>query len=180
MRREVPPAWRELLESKGKRPSLHGFAEDARFSTETARRLIRGAPVRRETIREAARVLRVDEDVIYELRGELAPATPWEPPASADLLTEDERDALARLINAVTKGRDGDGTHAASIARGARQGGESVTADEAEQDRAGEGAPEPPPHGGTDASSDEQGIYYGPPEGQRRKRRTGRHDQGDT
>ena len=102
---DIPAEWRAHLERKGL-ASYRRLGDAAQISHEAARRVVTGQGVRASTVAAVARAMGVDVEVIHELRQESPTrAQVWEPPASASLLTQDERDALNRLVNLMTAGR---------------------------------------------------------------------------
>lgn len=99
------PAWDRLMEGKGL-GSYRRLADRAGISHEAARRVVLGQSSTRESIRSVAAALGVDEELVREMRGE-APFDPraWDPPESARWLTDEERQALSRLIGLMTSER---------------------------------------------------------------------------
>lgn len=72
---------------------------------ETVRRVMQGKNVSRHSIEEVARALRIDPEMVHELRNEEPPLDQWMPPESARLLDHEEREVLARLIATMTRNR---------------------------------------------------------------------------
>lgn len=107
MSEDIPQAWRLPLERKGIKPSYRALGEKAGVAHETVRGVALGRKSKASTIRKIADAMGVDPEFVHELRGTVAPDV-WEPPPASSLLTREERDAIARLIVAVTKGRETD------------------------------------------------------------------------
>lgn len=103
---ELPAAWRRHTERKGI-SSYRRLGAAANIAHETARRVVRGASVKDDSIRRVADALGIDVEEVYALRNESAPdfSREWTPPASSAALTHEEREALARIISLMTAGR---------------------------------------------------------------------------
>lgn len=105
---DIPEAWAVLLTQKGIKTSYRALAERAKVSHETVRHVVRGRPVKPSTVQKVADALGVDREVIYGLRGVTVAPNLWEPPRASSLLSDSERDVLARLISVMTSGREED------------------------------------------------------------------------
>lgn len=108
MNEDIPVRWQALMERAAVPASYRGLGERAGVSHEAARRVVRGWRVRRQTLEAVAEALRVDVELLRDLRAE-PESDPWYPPESSSLLTHEEREALSRLITLLTRGREDDG-----------------------------------------------------------------------
>lgn len=152
---DIPQSWHPLLERKGIAASYRGLAARTDgLSHEAVRRVVRGWPVKPATIVRVADALGVDPEEVLRLRGE-EPVLPdvWEPPAVSQLLTQDERDALSRLVHLMVRDRvEGGGTRGDTTPIGIpmdETDSEDVTSvaegDSAEEPRTPPGTPPPRP-----------------------------------
>jgi len=118
---DIPGHWMPDLERRGL-TSYRKLGAAAGVSHETARRVIHGRQAKDDTIQAIATAIGVTPTRIYELRGQVEPdrSRDWQPPASAALLTAEEREALSRLITLMTREREGSGGdgNAASMTAG--------------------------------------------------------------
>lgn len=114
---ELPTAWRVHTDRKGI-SSYRRLGTAASISHETARRVVRGSKVRRDSVQAVADALGLDVEEVYALRNEVAPdfSQDWTPPASSASLTHEEREALSRLIALMTAGRRAGEEHAGGSA----------------------------------------------------------------
>lgn len=142
---DIPQAWHLHFERKGIPVSYRGLGAKAGISHEAARRVVRGWSVRDSSVRKVADALGVDREVVRALRLDSPDLDVWDPPASASLLSHDEREALSRLITLITQDRKesvGNEQHPAATTRA--RGSRAVEATHEVLDpRPGEGAPSP-------------------------------------
>ena len=149
---DIPEAWATLLTQKGIKVSYRGLSERSHVSHETLRHLVRGRKVLPSTVQKVADALGVDREVIHQLQGAGAVPDAWEPPRASSLLSDAEREALARLISVMTAGREDhrDGTPIATP----RRTRSTFRVAGAAEERSPEGSPQQPPRGRRGRSQD--------------------------
>lgn len=105
----LPDGWRPLWDRAGV-SSYRALGRAAGVSHEAARKVVTSQRTSRRTLERVAAALRVDPEEIDRLRAASgAPARGrWYPPAEADLLTDDERAALSKLIRLMVLQRRAD------------------------------------------------------------------------
>lgn len=103
---EIPVGWFEELERRGL-ASYRRLGEAAGVSHETARRVVLGYRTTNGTLTKIADAMGVPVSTVQSLRDVQVPdrSREWEPPRTSALLSQEEREALSRLIALMTAGR---------------------------------------------------------------------------
>lgn len=109
MTRELPPAWRKVMEPK-RLHSLRDLATAAGVSPSTASRLIHGERTSQETVDAVAAVLGISGAQVWEMHGKPRTA-PFTLDPDADRLSPTQRAAIKAVIRAMLEGANtSDGT----------------------------------------------------------------------
>jgi hypothetical protein len=141
-RRDVPEPWASAMAERGlidphrteAVPSIRALAEQADVAPETVRRMVWGERVPDPaTVQAVAEALGVDSRKVADWVGQVRSVRrPYQAPSEANLLNDDEQDAITQLIRVMTAGRkrvEQQGAQGATITPMRREAPPTTTAD---------------------------------------------------
>lgn len=104
----TPDTWKTLMERAGI-ASIRQLAKTAGFADHTIvnRVIMKGTTTSAENMVKIAVALRVPVEQLYEIHSGVA-ATPFTPPKGTEKLSEDEKEALAKIIRSMVRSKEDD------------------------------------------------------------------------